>query len=81
LMASNFILMSSASTSPYFCIISILSSAQSASAGYNLLNHSLARPLRFNLAILKNLSPFRSRTSVTMVSCSAQSLTSSWSHP
>jgi hypothetical protein len=45
------------------------------------LNHSLAWPLRFNLAILKSLSPFRSRTSATMVSRSAQSLTSSWSRP
>jgi hypothetical protein len=33
------------------------------------------------LAILKSLSPFRSRTSVAMVSRSAQSLTSSWSRP
>jgi hypothetical protein len=71
LMASSFILMSSTSMSPYFDIIRVLNSAQSASASYNLLNHSVALPLKFNFAILKNLFGFRSYTSVAMVSFSA----------
>jgi len=81
LMASSFILMSSASTFPYFCMIRVFNLVQSAGASYNLLNHSLALPLRFNFAILKSLSAFRSRTSAAMVNLSAQSLTSSWSLP
>ncbi len=81
LMASSFILMSLASTSPYFCVIRILNSAQSVGTSYNLLNHSLALPLKFSFTILKSLCAFKSRTSAAMVSLSAQSLTSSWSLP
>jgi hypothetical protein len=40
LMASNFILMASTSTFPYFCIIRVRNSTQSTSADCNLLNHS-----------------------------------------
>jgi len=70
LMASSFILMSSTSTSPYFCTIRVLNLAQLASVDYNLLNHSLALPLKFSFAILKSLSAFKSRTSVAMVNLS-----------
>ncbi len=73
--------MSSASMFPYFCIMSVRSSAQSTGAGYSLRNHSFARPRRFNLAILNNLSRVRSRTSAAMVNRSAQSVTSSYSRP
>jgi hypothetical protein len=81
LMASSFTRMSSASTFPYFYIMSVRSAAQLAGAGCNCRTHSFARPLRFNLAILNNLSGVRSRTSAAIVSRSAQSVTSSQSCP
>jgi hypothetical protein len=80
-MALSFILMSSASTSPYFYIIRVLNPAQSTGVGCNLLNHSLALPVKFGFVILKSLSIFRFRTLVAMVSLFTQSLTSSWFHP
>jgi hypothetical protein len=69
------------STSPYFCTIKVLNSAQSAGVGYNFLNHSLTLALKFSFAILKSLFAFKSHTSIAMVNLSAQSLTSSWSRP
>jgi hypothetical protein len=80
-MASSFMRMSSASMFPYFCTMSVHSAAQSTGAGCNLQNHSFARPRRFSLAILNNLSGVRSRTSAAIVSRSAQSVTSSQSRP
>ncbi len=51
--------MSLASTLPYFCTIQVRSFVQSIDVGFNFLNHSLALPLKFNLAILNNLSSFK----------------------
>jgi hypothetical protein len=81
LMASSFILMSLTSTSPYFCTIWVLNSAQLVGVGYNLLNHSLAIPFKFSFTILKSLSAFRSCILATILSLSSQSLMSSWSRP
>jgi hypothetical protein len=53
LMASSFILMSSASTSPYFYTIRVLNLAQMVGVSCNLLNHSLSLPFKFSFAILK----------------------------
>jgi hypothetical protein len=81
LIASSFILMSSTSTSPYFCTIKVHNLVRLVGVGCKLLNHSLAHPLEFSFAILKSLFTFKSHTFAGILSLYPQSLTSSWSHP
>lgn len=81
LIASSFILMSSALISPYFYVIKVCNSIQSIGVGCSLLNHPLACPFKFSFTILNYFSTFRSRISETIISLSAQSLLSSWFLP
>jgi len=55
-MASSLSQMSSVSILPYLCTIQVCSFVKLVGARFNFLNHSFALPLKFNLAILNNLS-------------------------
>ncbi len=72
-MASNLIQMSLACILLYFCTIHVHNYVRSIGARFNLLNHSLALPLIFNLTILNNLLAFKFLTSTTIVNLSALS--------